>query len=74
MKQVVDLGELKPRVEAIRWNLGDLSLAAGKARATAYQIIGHQNPKRETHQSISDALVAEELASLGTWRRFIRIF
>lgn len=64
MKQIVQLGELKSRTEAIRWNLADLSLAAGKARSTAYQIVGHQNPKRETHESISDALLAEELRLL----------
>lgn len=60
MKQIVELGELKTRTAAIRWPLGDLSVAAGKARCTAYQIVSHGNPKRATQQALSDALVREE--------------
>ena len=31
------------------------------ARSTAYQVVEHQNPKRSTHEALSDAIVAEEL-------------
>src|SRR5271167_2734626 len=61
MKQIVELSEFKTRSEAIRWALADVSLAAGMARSTAYQVVAHQNPKRNTHEALSDALVGEEL-------------
>jgi hypothetical protein len=64
MKQIVELTELKPRADAIRWTLADVSLAAGKARSTAYQVVQHQNPTRSTHKAISDALITEEVRLL----------
>jgi len=64
MKQIVELGELKPRADAIRWTLADVSLSAGKARSTAYKIVEHRNPTRTTHEAISQALLAEEVRLL----------
>lgn len=61
MKQIVELTELSIRTAAIRWTLADLSLAAGMARSTAYQVVNHQNPKSKTHTALSDAQIAEEL-------------
>jgi hypothetical protein len=60
MKHIVELSDLKTRAAAIRWPLGDLSVAAGRARCTAYQIVSHGNPKRATQQALIAALVREE--------------
>jgi hypothetical protein len=61
MKQLVELSELLIRASAVRWTLADLSLAAGMARSTAYQVVNHQNPTRKTHDALSDAQIAEEV-------------
>lgn len=61
MKHLVELPELKGRAQAIRWTLADVSLAAGMARSTAYQVVEHQNPKSNTHKALSDAQIAEEI-------------
>jgi hypothetical protein len=61
MKQIVELSELSIRASAVRWTLADLSLAAGMARSTAYQVVSHQNPTRKTHDALSDAQIAEEI-------------
>ena len=61
MKQIVELSELSIRAAAVRWTLADLSLAAGMARSTAYQVANHLNPTRKTHDALSDAQIAEEI-------------
>ncbi|WNV10120.1 hypothetical protein RSO67_02670 [Tardiphaga sp. 709] len=61
MKQTVELSDMKSRAEAIRWTLADVSLRSGMARSTAYQVVEHQNPKRSTHEALSDAILAEEI-------------
>jgi hypothetical protein len=61
MKQIVELSELPIRVAAIRWTLADLSLAAKMARSTAYQVVNHENPKKKTHDALSEAQIAEEI-------------
>lgn len=64
MKQIVELDQLKSRAESVRWTLSDVSLAAGMARSTAYQVVEHKNPKRSTHEALSRALLEEEVRLL----------
>lgn len=64
MKQIVELEHLKDRATSIRWTLSDVSLAAGMARSTAYQVVEHKNPKRVTHEALSRALLDEEIRLL----------
>lgn len=61
MTHLVDLNELEGRAKAIRWTLSDVSRAAGVARTTGYQVVGHRNPTAKTHQALSGALIAEEI-------------